>query len=241
MKKGALDLTIKAMFAIFIILFVLFVGFSVLGTRTETLQQQGIFSQQRSEQSFFLNLLGSPCLSVASSANKSVNVETQGFLSQKKMDRNHLSNEDLRCAENYNFLYSVKVIDSVNGKEWLLGITPNDAYGNSRTLVFPTAISYDLVNSTIPTTNIGRALFIRYNGPLPALYGKLKEVCRSRISDSISLNLPKKVIYDNESNIFSYGNSLFYPYFGCGIGNFTLDSGRHLIFLSYNNGRVQVS
>ena len=229
------------MFAIFIILFVLFVGFSVLGTRVETLEQQGIFSQQRSEQSFFLNLLGSPCLSVVGTANKSFFVETQGLLSQKKMDRNHLSNEDLRCAENYNFLYSVKVTDEINGKEWLLGITPNDAYGNSRTISMPSTILYDLSNNTIPTINIGRTFFIRYDGALPILYGKLKEVCRTRISDSIQLNLPRNVRYDNESNILQFGNSEFYPYFGCGVGNFSIKSGRHLLFLAYNAGRVHVT
>ncbi|MEK6968362.1 MAG: hypothetical protein AABX51_07065 [Nanoarchaeota archaeon] len=241
MKKGSLDLTIKAMFALFIILFVLFIGFSVLGTRTDTLGQEAEFAQQRTEQSFFLNLLGSPCLSVVDKANKSVYVETQGFLSQTKLDRGHLGNEDLRCAENYNFLYSVKVLDDVNGKEWLIGIMPNEIFGNSRTLALPSSILYDLRNTTIPTTNIARVFFTRYDGALPRLYGKLKEVCRSRASDSISLNLPLTTVYDNESNVFIYGNTEFYPYFGCAIGAFNLSYGRHLIYFAYSNGKVNVN
>lgn len=239
MKKAALDLTIKAMFAIFIVLFVLFVGFSVLGTRTETLQQTAQFSQQRTEESFFLNLLGSRCLSVADFRNKSVYVETQGFISQKKIDKLHLGNEDLRCAENYDFFYSIKITDEVNGKEWQVSILPNDAYGNSRTTSLPATILYD--NTTIPTTNIARAFFTSYVGPFPKLYGALKKACRTMNSDSLSLNLRRDVSYDNESNTIYYGKEEFYPYFGCGVLGFNITRGSHLLYLSYSGGKVTVT
>ncbi len=240
-KRGGLDLTIKAMFAIFIVLFVLFLGFSILGTRTETLRLDQQFSGQRSEQSFFLDLLGSPCLSVADSQNRSRYVETQSFVSQKKLDRLHQGNEDLRCAENFDYLYSVRITDEENGKEWVAGISPDDAYGTSRTITLPAVILYDPQSTDIPTTNIGRAFFKRYDGPLPRAYGAIKKACRIRLSDSISLNLPRDLSYDNESNKITYGSSFFYPYFGCGVGNFTIRHGNHLVFIGYKEGKVTIT
>lgn len=240
-RRGALDLTIKAMFAIFVILFVLFLGFSILGTRTETLELEAEFSGQREEAAFFLGLLGSPCLSVQDSENKSVYVATQSLVSQAKLDRLHLGNEDLRCAENYDFLYSVRITDEVNGKEWSVGVLPDDAYGDSRTISMPAAVLYELRNLTVPQVNIGRAFFTRYGGPAAVLYGRIKRACRTQASDSISLNLPNDLDYVNESNIIYHGSSHFWAYFGCGVKDFNLSEGRHLVYLSYKDGKVTVS
>ena len=240
MKKGALDLTLKSLFAIFIVLFVLFLSFSIFSARKTSLEIENEFDSQRSEQALFMSILGSSCISVDSYGAKDRQVATQSLMSFGKLEAMHNGNEDLRCAENFEYIYSIRVQDIENKKEWKIGVLENNAYGRSRTLALPGTIIYDFKNVSPPTIHTARVFMTRYDGPMPTFYGKIKEVCRTKNSVPISLNLDNDISYKNSSNALKYGQAQFFVYFGCKVNDFSLKKGGRLAIVRYKDNGVVI-
>ena len=124
MKKGAISLTTKTLFVIFIVIFAAFVTFSVLKSRTQALKQREHFSQYGRVNSFFTALLTSNCLVSDLVESREYQRNIKGFFSAEKMNTLNLENSDLSCIDNFYFIYSVKIDDIINRKTWYLGLTP---------------------------------------------------------------------------------------------------------------------
>ncbi|MBW2971284.1 hypothetical protein KY320_03945, partial [Candidatus Woesearchaeota archaeon] len=64
-KRGAINVTIKAMFAVFLVIFLLFVSISSIKSRTTSLRQTQHFDYYQMSDQLFLSFLSSPqCLTV---------------------------------------------------------------------------------------------------------------------------------------------------------------------------------
>ncbi|MCX6710456.1 MAG: hypothetical protein NTV63_05930 [Candidatus Woesearchaeota archaeon] len=231
-KKGQ-DITVKALFAIFIVIFVMFVIFSVIRSRGSVLSQKAQSEYYTLTDSFLHSLIGSSCISVGDYDPKGRQIATEAFLDEGKLNLHNRENQEIPCAESYDFMYSLTVVDSINGKKWVLGMKDEPLFSERKiSIALPVSIKY---NSTIPTINPGFAAATAYIGNIPSFYTSIKQACRSHEEISREIQTDYKIQYNSTSNIFRIGEYLFYPTLGCRVKDFTIEKGRYLIVISYNS------
>ena len=231
-KKGSEDLTIKSIFAIFLVIFVMFVVFTIIRSRS-AYQVEKAQSEYYSIASAFLNsMAGSPCFSVGDESANSMQVTTEAFLAQEKLDYYSNGNEDLPCVNSYDFIYSFNVIDTESRRAWRIGLKDEPAFAEKTiTLALPVSIKY---NSAVPTINSGYAAVTAYIGSVPSFYGRIKQACTTHEDIDYSLSSEFLVSYNSTLNVFRIGAQTFYPRFSCAVKDFAIEPGKHLLIVSYN-------
>lgn len=238
MKKGAIGITIKSLFAVFLVIFVVLIAIASLRSRTEILEQKQRFDYYELTDNFLLSFLSNPaCLTVGDYYNESKQVPAQGLLDFYKLNKTQRKNSDLSCTENFYFLYSVEVNDLKNKKSWFIGIDTKDYSWVERKIrtSLPVAIMYDRTN-----VNLGEAILNAYIGEIPLFYGTIKKVCNTKQDESYSLTTNYVISYNNNQNQFCVGKDCFYAYFICEVTSFNIPKGEHIIYISYKNDSIKV-
>lgn len=238
MKKGAIGITIKSLFAVFLVIFVVFIAIASLRSRTGILEQKHHFDYYQLTDNFLLSFLGNPaCLTIGDYYNESRQVPVQGLLDFRKLNKTQRKNSDLSCTENFCFLYSIEVNDLKNKKTWFIGLDTKDYPWVERKIrtSLPVAIMYDQTN-----VNLGEAILNAYTGQVPLFYGTIKKVCNTEQDESYPINTNYIISYDNEQNQFCVGKECFYAYFICEVNSFSIPKGEHIIYISYKNDSIKV-
>ncbi|GEM_PF-3305704 len=230
-KKGAEDLTIKVFFAIFIVIFVMFVIFTVLRSRGSATIEKAQSEYYTLTSNFLMAMLGSPCFAVGDFEKANWQITTAAFVDEMKLNYYNNGNEDLTCVENYNFLYSLTVVDSINGKRWRIGLKEEPEFAERKlSIALPVSIRY---NSTIPAIHPGYAAVTAYIGNIPSFYGALKQACTTHETIQTELSSDYTIRYNNTLNIFYIGDYIFYPNFRCMVKDLTLEKGKYLMIIKY--------
>ena len=238
MKRASVNITVKALFAVFLVIFVLFIAISSFRTRTTLLTQRQHFDYYAMSDQFFLSFLSSPaCLTFGDYRNSSTQVPIQGLLDLRKLNQWHGTNTDMGCAESYTFLYSVEVVDLQNGKSWNSGIRDKNYPWVERKIKtsLPVAIKYDLTK-----VNLGEASLTIHIGEIPYFYGTIKKACKADIKESVPLKNKVVVSYNNQTNQFCAGKDCFAAYFSCAVNSFRIPKGDNLVFVNHLDTGVEV-
>lgn len=236
-RRGDINLTIKPLFAVFMVIFVVFITFEMVKTRANVLEQREHFDYYGLSTDFLKALLTSRCFSAEYNV-KGMDRQgiSAGYLSARKLmiaDR-HLREPE--CVENYRFMYTLEVDDSVNGRVWRIFMDKKPEWASRVVSVsVPVAIDYDTL-----TINPGRAILHAYIGSIGRFYGAIKEICNSHSEATFRLSNRRRVSYNNTENEFCYGSSCVYPDFNCRVNSFSLNKGSSLVYLKYN-GNLTVS
>ncbi|MEM3370530.1 MAG: hypothetical protein QXW00_00325 [Candidatus Woesearchaeota archaeon] len=236
-QKGSEDLTIKSIFAIFTVIFLMFVIMTLLGSRTSSQKAKFTSEYYALATSFLKAMIASDCFAYKEKEG-SWTTASQAVLYQQKLDYYNRGNEDISCVEQYDFLYTFRVVDSLTGKEWRIGLLNEPQFAeDTLTIALPIAIRYP---SEVPTINPGFASITAYIGSIPSFYGKIKQACRSHEGMQHILISDYNIRYDNFTNTFYVGEYLFFPRFECSVGNFTIPKGKSLVLISYNESSNSV-
>ncbi len=236
MKKGSINITIKALYVVFLLIFVLFFVMTSLRSTTKSEEQTQRFEKYELASQLFLSFLSSPsCLTYGDYSNISNQVPIQGLLDFDKINKLHAKNADLRCIDSFDFLFSVQIHDVKNKRSWNVGIDNKDyEWAESKhTVSFPVAIMYDTSQ-----VNLGEAVMSIYTGDLPEFYGTLKKVCTSRINDSIAINAKYPVAY--EDNQMCFGGDCFTPSISCRLDPFSFQGEKILAIQYKGNDEIVV-
>jgi len=229
-RKGDEDLTIKSIFAIFLVIFVMFVVFTVLRERRAYQLERAQSEYYSLASSFLTAMAGSECFSAGSDDIAGYSSQ-EAFLSQKKLDYYHNSNSDLSCVDEYDFLYTFTVADSITGRTWRIGLRDEPDFAEQKiTIAMPISIRYE----TKATINPGFAAVTAYIGSIPTFYGKIKQACTTHESIQHLLYSEFNVSYNRSNGLFRVGNYSFYSNFPCAVQNFSIPRGEHLMLVSYD-------
>jgi len=233
-KKGDLSITIKSMFAIFIVIFVAFIAFEVVKSRTTFIEEREHFSYYEKVNSFLISLLSSKCLiSDYEMNNYNYQSERTSYLSAEKLFKRHGENQDIYCVENFDFMYTLDIEDLSGGsvsKSWRLGLSKEPDWAEREiTVSLPVAIGFSGGD-----THPGRAILKAYIGNIPRFYGAIKLVCNTKDEASYELSTKHEINYDNNTNMMCVGDQCFFPYFSCRVNPFSIGKGKHLVYISFN-------
>ncbi len=241
-KKGEMDLTIKSLFAILLVLIVFFVVFTLLQSDVMTKSQELKFSQYKNTEDFFMAILSTPCLTIGNYSWK-WQYPIQGVLDYEKIDYYNNKNEELKCVENFDFLYSIIINDLENGKQWIIGLRtePSEKPEFAERMIANSLVVSIKYNTTIPPEiHTGRAILKVYTGNIPSFIGTIKRVCHSKTNEDFNLRTDYTIRYNNVSNTLYIGKNYFYPYFSCPVSKFLIKRGDHIISIRYSKGGVRV-
>ncbi|MCX6710602.1 MAG: hypothetical protein NTZ02_00755 [Candidatus Woesearchaeota archaeon] len=232
-RKGDEDLTLKSIFAIFLVIFVMFVVFTVIRSRSAYQVERAQSEYYALTSSFLSSMAGSQCFSVGDDEGiANWYVATEAFLSQNKLDYYNNGNYDVDCVEEYDFIYSFTVVDSITRRTWRIGLRDEPDFAEQKiTIAMPVSIRYD---SEIATINPGFAAVTAYIGSVPSFYGKIKQSCTTHENMQHVLISDFNVSYNSSSSVFKAGNQSFYSRFPCAVKDFAIEPGRHLVIISYN-------
>ncbi|PIU29619.1 hypothetical protein COT07_04990 [Candidatus Woesearchaeota archaeon CG07_land_8_20_14_0_80_44_23] len=231
-RKGDEDLTLKSIFAIFLVIFVMFVVFTVIRSRSAYQMERAQSEYYSLASSLLSAMAGSECFSVGSDEIAGWNAAPEAFLSQKKLDYYNNGNCDVSCVDEYDFLYSFTVADSITGRTWRIGLRDEPDFAEQKiTIAMPVSIRYD---SEIATINPGFAAVTAYIGSIPSFYGKIKQACTTHEDMQHVLISDLNVSYNSSSSVFKVGKQSFYSRFPCAVRDFKIEPGRHLLIISYN-------
>ena len=236
-KKG-MSLTIKSLFAIFLVIFVFFIMFSVIKSRVSKTKTREHFSSYELNNQYFLTFLSNPnCISIGNYQNTNRYSAIQGVIEAEKLQSFDQKNSDLWCVENFDFLYTFEVEDTSAGNQWLLGLTAINPEWAERKLQtsLPCAIRYKggIVNP-------GIIYLYTYYGEIPGFYGKIKKSCVSQKDLKFNLESQYKISYNNTKNLFCIDKSCFKPYFSCKVESFTIPKGKNLIYIESKLNEVNI-
>ncbi|MFH1398708.1 MAG: hypothetical protein ABIG95_01195 [Candidatus Woesearchaeota archaeon] len=234
--KGSSNVTIKSLFAVFLVIFVLLIAVTSLKTRTTTVLQRQNFDYYSQMNSFLLSYLSNPSCHTIGGYDAGYQIPAQGVLDFYKINKTN-NNADLSCAETFQFMYSLQIDDSVNKKQWVMGITKKDYPWVERviSISLPIAILYDRNN-----IHLGEASLIAYTGEIPLLYGTIKSVCNSQQNTTFALLTEYSVRYDSVKNEFCVASDCFTPYFTCNVLSFTIPKGEHILVIRHSKQTVRV-
>jgi hypothetical protein len=238
MKKASINLTIKSLFVVFLVIFVMFIALTSLSTRTTTLQQKQHFDYYTLADQFFISFLSNPsCVTVGDYSNISNQIPVQGLLSFEKLNKLDKTNMDIGCSETYHFLYTVEVIDMVNGKTWVVGLDDQNYNWVEREIKtsLPVAIRYHSAQ-----VNLGEAILHVYTGQIPLFYGTINKACNLRSVESFELINNQVITYNHIDNKFCVANDCFNANFKCPTNSFRVSKGDHIIAISYKEQNITV-
>jgi hypothetical protein len=231
-KKGSEDITVKAIFAIFIVIFLLFVVVTLLQSRTQMKIEKAQSEYYTISQNLLTSLISSPCFSSGSYEKDGWQVTTEAFLEEGKLTEVNNANEDITCVQSYDFIYSVEFIDSRSMRSWTAGLkSPPEFAERTITVALPISIRY---NSSVPTINPGYAALTAYIGQIPSFYTRIKQACKSHETIQFELDSRYRISYNSSANVFKVGAYFFYPNFLCAVSDFTLSPGRTIAIIRYN-------
>ena len=231
-KRGAENLTINILFAIFIVIFIVFVVFTMIQNRGTSSIVKAQSEYYTIAKDFLIAMVGNPCFSVGDYKKEGWQITTEAFLSQEKLDYYDRGNEDLDCVENYDFLYSLVVVDTQNKKTWRIGLVEEPVYAQKKlTVAIPVSIKY---NTKIPEVHPGYAVLNAYIGSVPAFYGTIKQVCRTHDTIKTQITTNYKIHYNNTNNILYVGKQFFYPRMGCRVKSFNIEKGTYFLIIKYD-------
>lgn len=227
-----MNVTIKAMFAVFLVIFLLFIALTSLQSRTSSLRQTQHFDYYQMSDQLFLSFLSSPqCLTVGDYADQTNQVPIQGLIDVRKLEALDGANTDPGCVDSYYFLYSVEIKDLENGKSWNIGIDDANYPWVDRKIrtSLPVAVMY-----TPSRVNFGEASLNVHTGVIPQFYGTIKRVCAARKAESFPLKTNYIIRYQSSSNLFFIGDDSFTPYFTCEVEEFLIPKGDNLVYIDYD-------
>ncbi|MFH1591516.1 MAG: hypothetical protein ABIC95_06340 [archaeon] len=247
-KKGSTSLTTKTLYAVFLVIFLSFIAFTVVNSRSSVLSQKEFFDSHRHVDNFFAALLTSPCtvqehypVIDGRTSDRNYQIETEGYLMVDKLTYLDKENKDIYCVDSYHFLYTVIIEDLMNKKEWVLGLRgePNWAYGDQGTHVisrsYPVALNYNFAE-----IHPGYATIYAYVGDIPRLYGTIKMACVARDQRSLSLDLPVDIKFTTEYGEFCIGAECFFAFFPCRVKEFSIPAGERLVLITPKDDGVEV-
>ncbi|MBT7392979.1 hypothetical protein HN827_09215 [archaeon] len=237
-SKSGLAMINKTLFAIFLVLFVFFMFFTVTKSRVENKSEKLYFDQYEFTNKFLLSFLSNPnCLSIGSEINGEKHTTVQGVLDVRKLNKFDRDNEDMWCVENFDFLYSVNVLDTQNKKTWRLGILNPDPFWSERTIgvSLPGIVRYE--DGTGHLAQIGMNA---YFGEIAKFIGEIKRSCLLKRKNNFEFNTKYKIKYSSENNLLNIDTDNFYPYFSCHVNDFEIEKGTHPVFLSAKEENVSV-
>lgn len=237
-NRHGLAMLNKTMFAIFLVIFVFFMFFTVIKLRVEAKEEKAHFDQYDYVNKFFLTFLSNPnCLSVGSDINKEKHTAIQGVLDNKKLNKYDKDNEDMWCVENFEFLYSITILDTVNQKSWLIGLLNQNPFWTERSigLSLPGLVRYE-----DGTAHLAHMSINAYFGEIPKFIGAIKKTCLLKSKDTYHVNLNHNIKYISDNNSFHIDTDQFFPYFSCGVNDFEIKKGQHLIYISADNNNVNI-
>ena len=231
MKRGALDLSVKAFFGMAIVIISIMIMIMLIKQRSESQVVKYTFDAKEDINSFILMFLSSPkCFTYGEFNNASISDPVQGLLDYRKF-KNFTKNSDFTCVQNYDFLYSFEFKD-IKGWNYELGLNSTINL-DSKSIILPlnVAVRYNT------TKNKGfiypaKATFRIYQGEIPSFYGSIKNLCDRGGENSNKLMLKRKISYNDSQNQFCYGTDCFYAAFSCNVKSFDIDLGEKIIYAS---------
>ncbi len=241
-RKRGMALTTKTMFAIFLVLFVFFILFMILGQRSAKLQEKQYFDHRSMHNRFFLMLLSnSNCFSVGDKLNSHFS-DVHAVFEEKKLSASDMLNTDPWCIENYQFLYSLKVTDRMTMSSWQIGLDDTDPFwdrifaDSKVSTILPCVVRYEKGVTHGCTVTLST-----YSGSLPRMYGLIKESCVSKRSYAYSLDSDFPIRYESSTRRFWLGDHSFFAYFSCPVDDFSLPEGENLLYVANERGNVRVA
>ena len=240
-KRGAMDLSVKALFAVFLVIFAVFAVMMQIQTRSKFIKESGEIDYFGKASNFFLIMLSSPdCFAYGSYEGETVQKPIQGVLSNKKIMKYKNKNADLSCIDNYDFIYSIHVLreGSLPHYDFRIGANFTDTSWAEKSLSIPLTVAIRYDDLSIYTTQI---ILDAYFGSVPKFYGKIKEVCALKEGREYQISTPVSLSYNATAHEFCIGKDCFTPSFSCPLDSFSIDPGNdQLLFIDFTNSTVKV-
>ena len=236
MDKKAMEITVQAMLAIFLMIFVSLVLFTAINSRSSALSQREQISSYRDINTFLVSLLSNPrCINIASGAGQ---VAVAGVLDSAKLDGYNNQNADLWCIRQGDFLYTLNVVDEETKKEWRLGAAAESLQWSSHQLGISLPI---VVRYPEQIVHVGRATLTAYLGPEASLYRAIRFACLDRNAAIFQQKVSHKVSYDPSNRRYCIEQACFTAAFECLVDSFTVEPENELVYISLSNNKVKVS
>ncbi|MBU0757986.1 MAG: hypothetical protein KKF44_07990 [Nanoarchaeota archaeon] len=240
-KKGV-SLTVKSMFAIFLVVFVFFMFFSLIKSKNEALIKKEYFGSFSEVNNYFQAMIGNPqCLTKDDLGGAGLSLSSEGLLSKTKLDKYSGWNRDISCVENYDFLYTLQVKDLDSGKLWNIGI--NDTDPEVAKDMGIEIVQRDVFVSVFYRTdeiNFGKAIFKAYYSQEIDFYSAIKKACALKRNGEFSLETFMDISYDDENAAFCIHELCFIPEFQCIVNSFDIPEGSHLVYLKYEDNVLDI-
>ncbi len=235
-NKSGMSLTIKPLFAVFIVIFVFFILITGLGSRLTEKETEMHFDSYKDLNVFLSGFLSDPiCISVGSRDIATRQSPIHSLIDYNKTMLYKDKDREPGCIQNYDFMYSITIKDLSTSAEFKIGLDKDDPEFAERTVSssLPCALRYEkgIVHPC-------QAMMTAYFGEVPTFYGAIKEACSTGKDKIVEFDTDKSITYDGIQ--FCHGSTCIFPYFPCRVSSFDISEGQSAVLLSYNEGNIEV-
>ena len=238
MKKGVV-LTVKIIFPIILVIIFFFIFINLTTSRAQKNKMVSDFDYYTRLNTFMKIFMSTPsCGALGRISNETGNqAPIRAIFEVDKLNIYDRTNKDPGCIQNFDFIYTVEIEDLKNKKTWIIGPINTDPEWAEREIStsFPCVIKY-----SNGITDSGLLKLYAYIGGIPDLYTAIKKVCMTNEDETVVLNSLYDIKYSSSSNQFSVGTDYFHPSFPCRVGDFSINRGKHILYINYMDGGVKI-